>query len=431
LKKFGNHLFQHNFGLRNPVIAFTISLVIIPLLFNGPTAAVKAQDGVCQAAFQSVAVPLTELGNKEYIRMDGQKTGFSGGLYPQGSNQRPAAYEEAGLKQANSIVPLNADGQTDQQNGRIGLVSIGMSNVNAEFDSFMKLAQDQTDINPHIIFINGALGGQTADKWVDPQALTWQELSKTLARYQVSPKQVQVVWIKETLVQGGNFPEKTLQLQADLEAIVKNVATFFPNIKIAYLSSRIYSYTYVRGLSPEPNAYETGFAVKWLIEKQINGDAALNYDPNLGQVQAPYLSWGPYLWADGQNPRADGLVWLQEDLTSDCTHPSESGKQKVAAMLLDFFKNDRTSKPWFRTDGRENIHTPPAPEITATSTATETPTATKQIEATLTATMPASATIAPTNTASPTTQPQATPLPESASAGFLEKLWLWLQNLFS
>ena len=184
---------------------------------------------------------------------------------------------------------------------------------------------------------------------MDPQALTWQELSKTLARYQISPKQVQVVWIKETLVRGGNFPEKTLQLEADLEAIVHNVATYFPNIKIAYLSSRIYSYTYVRGLSPEPNAYETGFAVKWLIEKQINGDTALNYDPDLGPVQAPYLSWGPYLWADGQNPRADDLVWLQEDLTSDCTHPSESGKQKVAGMLMDFFKNDNTSKTWFLT----------------------------------------------------------------------------------
>ena len=187
-----------------------------------------------------------------------------------------------------------------------------------------------------------------------------------------------------------------MQLEADLEAIVKNVATFFPNIKIAYLSSRIYSYTYVRGLSPEPNAYETGFAVKWLIEKQINGDSALNFDPDLGAVQAPYLSWGPYLWADGQNPRADGLVWLQEDLTSDCTHPSESGKQKVAAMLMDFFKNDSTSKTWFRTDGRENIHTPPAPEITATSTATATPTATIQIEPTATATAAAKATIAPT-----------------------------------
>jgi hypothetical protein len=431
LKKFSNILFQHNFRLKNLFITLASLLLVVIFVFNSQATAVKAQDGVCQAAFQSVAGPLTELGNKDYIRMDGQSSGFSGGLYPQGSNQRPQTFEEAGMKQANEILPLNADGQPDQKNGRIGLVSIGMSNVNAEFDSFMKLAQDQTDINPHIIFINGALGGQTADKWVDPQALTWQELSKTLARYQVSPKQVQVVWIKETLVQGGNFPEKALQLQADLEAIVKNVAKFFPNIKIAYLSSRIYSYTYVRGLSPEPNAYETGFAVKWLIEKQIDGDPTLNYDPDLGAVQAPYLSWGPYLWADGQNPRADGLVWQQEDLASDCTHPSESGKKKVAAMLLDFFKNDTTSKPWFLTDGRQNIHTPPAEEITSTSTATLTATATPQSEPIATETTTATATITPTSTASPTTELQVTPVPETVSPRFLEKLWLWLQNLFS
>ena len=164
LRKFGYFLYQHIFRLKNLVFALTSLLILITFLFNGRPAAVQAQDGVCQAAFQSVAVPLTELGNKEYIRMDGQQTGFTGGLYPQGSNLRPAAFEEAGLKQAKSIMPLNTDGQPDQQNGRIGLVSIGMSNVNAEFDSFMKLAQDQTDINPHLIFINGALGSQTADK---------------------------------------------------------------------------------------------------------------------------------------------------------------------------------------------------------------------------------------------------------------------------
>nr|NIW44804.1 hypothetical protein [Gammaproteobacteria bacterium] len=94
-------------------------------------------------------------------------------------------------------------------------------------------------------------------------------------------------------------------------------------------------------------AFETGFAVKWLIEQQINGDPELNFNPDNGDVLAPYLTWGPYLWIDGQNPREDGRVWLQEDLRGDCTHPSESGANKVADMMLEFFLTDPTTHSWF------------------------------------------------------------------------------------
>ena len=44
---------------------------------------------------------------------------------------------------------------------------------------------------------------------------------------------------------------------------------------------------------------------------------------------------------------ADDLVWLRDDLASDGTHPSQSGRAKVAAQLLQFFKTDPTAKPWF------------------------------------------------------------------------------------
>jgi hypothetical protein len=50
--------------------------------------------------------------------------------------------------------------------------------------------------------------------------------------------------------------------------------------------------------------------VRWLIQDQIEGDAALNYDASRGPVKAPLLMWGHYLWADGTTPRqSDGLVW--------------------------------------------------------------------------------------------------------------------------
>jgi hypothetical protein len=437
MRGFWKKQYKKTNGNNTPIARLLIIIIILSFLLTTNPAQVNAQDGVCLAPFQSVGIPLTELGNSEYIRLDGQNTGFTGGLYPNGSNQRPTAHEQAGVKLANSIEPLDSVGHPDYQNGRIVMVSIGMSNVNAEFDSFTKLAQKESGINPRLLLINGALGGQTADKWVDPQALAWQELSKTLTRYDVSAQQVQVVWIKQTLTKGGDFPEKTLELQADLETIIKNIKTIYPNVKLVYLSSRIYSYTYNRGLSPEPNAYETGFAVKWLIEKQINGDPSLNFDPKIGAVKAPYLSWGPYLWADGTNPRADGLVWLPGDLTSDCTHPSESGKQKVAAMLLDFFKNDSTTRPWFHPYGVPDVQTPVL-EITGPLPATATPTVTsiETLAPTRTNTPIVNATRTPTTTVAAPTK-TATSLetqlitPPADSPGFFEKIWFWLKGLFS
>lgn len=89
--------------------------------------------------------------------------------------------------------------------------------------------------------------------------------------------------------------------------------------------------------------------MKWAIADQIAGKADMNFDPKKGQVRSPWIAWGPYLWADGLKGRKqDSLVWLKEDLmVGDRTHPSPSGKEKVATLLLDFLKKDSTSRPWF------------------------------------------------------------------------------------
>jgi hypothetical protein len=58
--------------------------------------------------------------------------------------------------------------------------------------------------------------------------------------------------------------------------------------------------------------------------------------------------WGPYLWADGIIPRkSDKLVWERKDLSADGVHPSKRGGEKVANLLLGFFKTDAGAKGWF------------------------------------------------------------------------------------
>lgn len=350
--------------LRDKEITKTVKIIIlIGLLVGvqvplGPVSAgITAPQATCAEPHQDVATALSDLGAGEYIRMGGIPTGFSGGLYPSGSNSRPASHETAGLAQAAQVTPLDANGEPDPVNGKIVMVSVGMSNTRMEFGAFKTQASSDDEVNPKLVLINGAIPSLTSEYWVDPNADAWTYLFSFLDSAGVTAEQVQVAWVKQTRTGGGEFPAKAQVLQGDLQAIVRNLKTHFPNIKIAYLSSRIRAYTYQYGLSPEPLAYETGFAVKWLVESQINGNPELNYDPANGDVMAPYLSWGPYLWADGQNPRSDGLVWLPEDLTEDCTHPTDSGIAKVAQMLMAFFKNDPTAAAWFL----ENPPPPPPP----------------------------------------------------------------------
>jgi len=318
---------------------------------DAPAVAYAQTAGACPGQHRDVSLPLTDLGPANYRRMDGQTTEFTGGLYPDGSNVRPPVHEAAGQALAAHIVPRGPDGTEDSANGRIVLISLGMSNTQSEFQNLMDRTHRNPEVNPQLVLVNGALGGQTADRWIDSNARAWQEAELRLTQQGVTPLQVQAAWVKQTLARGGPFPAKALELQADLLAIVHNLHDRYPNLKIVFLSSRTRSYLYDRGLSPEPAAFETGFSVKWLIQAQIEGDPALNFDPGSGPVVAPFLTWGPYLWIDGENPRSDGMTWTAQDLAEDCTHPSSEGNDKVGEMLLAFFLNDTLAAGWFGAAG--------------------------------------------------------------------------------
>ena len=215
----GNWLQKFNTPFRMITSLMLLLSLIVATLID-MASPVSAQSGVCSADFQSVATPLTELGNNEYIRMDGQHTGFTGGLYPGGANVRPPAHHAAAVSAAIAITPLNDSGNPDPANGRIVMISIGMSNTNYEFFTFLDQAHADAAVNPQLVLINGALPGQTSDIWADPYSAPWQQLAVTLDSYQVTAQQVQVAWIKETQTGGGDFPAKAEAIQADLELIV-------------------------------------------------------------------------------------------------------------------------------------------------------------------------------------------------------------------
>ena len=302
--------------------------------------------------------------------------GYAGGLYTNGANIRPPAHEAAGESIAtNAIKPLNASGNVDTNSGRIVMLSLGMSNTTDEWaslgsETFSNLAGADLARNPQVKIVDGAQGGQDATTWTNPAAATWSTVLTRLNSAGVTTNQVQVLWLKQALAQVGNygqFPLHAQALQNMLGMILRNAKSKYPNLRLAYLSCRTRCYTDIpTALNPEPFAFETGFADKWVIQDQLEGQTNLNYEPTNGPVVAPWISWGAYLWTDGTRGRSDGLTSVcPGDLQSDFTHPSATGGvPKVAHQLLAFFKTDPTTAPWFV----RKPSTPPGLSVSANAT---------------------------------------------------------------
>lgn len=280
-------------------------------------------------------VPLNDLGPDTYEEEQG-------GLYPDGSNTRPESHTNAGIAIAKKeAIPRDASGSPDPENGVLVFLSIGMSNAEQAFREFIKLAKDDPEKDPRLVPVNGAKGGVDAGTASDPGDPYWTLVDERLAAQNVTAQQVGVVWLKEVRKFPDNpFPKDAELLEEDLTSIVSILQQRFPHLAMVYLSSRSYAGYASVDLSPEPNAYHSGFAVKWLIERQLSGLLPVGRS-------TPWLSWGPYLWADGVSPRSDGLVWLCRDFQKDGTHPSQGGEKKVAHLLRDFLVGDPTARIWY------------------------------------------------------------------------------------
>lgn len=336
------------------------------------------------------AVPLPELGSRTY-------KGFEGGLYTGGKNSTPSAHAVEGRKIVSEIQPLDSNGHPDPH-GKIVLTSIGMSNAADEFGLFLRQARMNAAVSRNVVILNGGFGGITTCDWVAPFGAppcsqhTENQFDRVRDRIfepaGVTERQVQAVWIKEA--NGGpgvhgcgpnrfqpcrplcdpsdsgcrNEPESTeaLRFEAQLGQILRAAKVRWPNLKLAFISSRIYA-GYSRGpVSPEPFAYEYGFSVKWLIEAQIRQTQSHKADLVAGDLDfakgvVPWVDWGPYLWADGANARPDGIAWCngqeqapcngEMDFQQDGMHPNVKGQLKVASLLMNFFLTSPFTETWF------------------------------------------------------------------------------------
>jgi hypothetical protein len=303
------------------------------------------------------AKPLNDLGSEKY-------EGFQGGLYEKGSNAIPSDHKAAGLALAGEVKPIR---------GKIVLLAIGMSNAAMEFAAFKQMADGDSRVDhSSLVVINGAQGAITACAWTTAKETPQQHgcsmprflpnqydriLDELLKPAGLAEDQVEVIWMKNA------DPRPSVALPSkDAEAynyeryigeMARAARARYPNLKLMFVSSRIYAGYATRPLNPEPYAYEYGFSVKWAIQSQIDQMRGGTADAIAGNLDykkgvAPWMAWGPYLWADGTTPRSDGLTWDRSEYSAeDGTHPNPKGREKVAGMLMEFFLNSPYTT-WFK-----------------------------------------------------------------------------------
>ncbi len=315
-------------------------LVVAAFVVLAPLLAAPAAASTCGRSSTGM-VPLADFAAGTY-------KGDRGGLYGDGRNEPPAIYRAAGLRAAATITPRGATGAPDP-NGKIVLLSIGMSNTTQEFSAFVPLARQDDRRDAHVVVVDGAIGGQDATRWTSPSAETWGTVDTRLRSAGVSAAQVQAIWLKQAIAQPrGDFPTESKRLADALRAIVDVSAQRFPNLQQVFLSPRTYAGYASTTLNPEPYAYESAFPVRAVVLDSVAKPDA-----------RPWLGWGPYLWTDGAKGRSDGLVWTCDDVVQDGTHPSDSGRRKVATMLKQFFDSSEFAG-WYRGEAPASTTVPPA-----------------------------------------------------------------------
>ena len=209
-------------------------------------------------------IPINDLGTGNYF-------GTEGGLYGGGSNTPPAQHEADGLTFASEVTPLDATGNPSSS-GKIGMLGIGISTLLYEMIAFGPMAQNDLSVNPNLVIVNGGEATADATDFASLSSPFWATLINNIVPNSgLTTKQVEVVIFEDVDASPtGTYPSDNVQLQNELETIAQNVLIQFPNVKLMYYVSRMYSgYSGTFDLSdPEPYCMSRGSQIRALSSRR-------------------------------------------------------------------------------------------------------------------------------------------------------------------
>jgi hypothetical protein len=321
---------------------FTACLILISLHLSGQVQCDNDSTGL---------IPIQDLLTDYYMGT------WQGGLYPGGVNTIPTAHLIKAAQMMKKLKPLDTLGVVNYDDGKIVLAGFGASTVGGPFNHMINLMKDYNDMNPCFKAVNAANGsdGITAMSLGNDEYFDYIDEFK-LGEKGLEPIQVQVGWLmhnSRTDSNGTDINSYVDTLIKRFTASLNALIYYYPNLKVLFISGFPYGgyadpMKVLYHIIHEPVSYHHNFAVKELIGRQIMGDPTLRFkEPDR---QAPLIVWGPPLWADGMNPNNyDGLTWNCETEFSEDGggyHLTNLGKDKLAGILLDFFRTGTLTKGW-------------------------------------------------------------------------------------
>lgn len=282
---------------------------------------------------------------------------YQGGLYPGGTNTMPLAHADSGVAIAQSIKPINFDGEIDTVYGKTVVLALGSGTAGKAFNKFISSYQNAGYGDSCLRFINACTDMYSLSDMYGPDADDnyWKTVNDYFQAANLKKKQVAAVWLMTPSV-ADTFTTTTAYVDSLKNVyieVVKKMKKQLPNVKLLYISGLYYGgytnpFAQNAHAMSEPAPYLTDFAIKGAIQAQIDGDTSLIYSGE--DADAPWMCWGPNYWADGRNLRTyDDLRWLcpgDFDMAENGYYLDGSGTDKLSSRLYDFLTTDPTTTPW-------------------------------------------------------------------------------------
>ena len=192
------------------------------------------------------------------------------------------------------------------------ITSMGESNTSQIFEEVV--------LNGRTL-INGALGGCTIGSYARKSTKCWGNM----------PKSADIVWIKPINRSLGIDPNVyKAALEQDIVGALSEIESRMAGVKEVWMSGH------------HATPYSVDRLIRGVIKPPKQGepyshDSIFPIQNVIAKYQGAYsfkLVMGPYLWANANKQRADGLQWTCDDFDDDGVHLTLEGNRKAAGVMV-------------------------------------------------------------------------------------------------
>lgn len=265
--------------------------------------------------------------------------GEQSGLYPWGNEMISNAYESKYQSVSESIHPSSFSGLRTSH-PKVVVLTIGGSTPAIMFEGFVHAQQNDPGFGADLLFINGGQNAMDFSDLLDPNTNYWNNLEALLNTHAATPEDVQVMFCIEDNLRSldTTFSRATL-LKNNYAQLMDIIRTHYPNCKLFLAADRGYSGYTDDPHHDEPIGYLNGWGVKLFVADYINGVLP----------EYPVVNWLDYYWADGENPRWDGLTYSQSDFSGPAyVHLHQDKADALAETTHEKLKADPAASNWYK-----------------------------------------------------------------------------------